>query len=217
MLSAFGQVSPGSSSLLDGKLPPHVKPQRVTVYCASSNQVHPEFHAAARRLGELLAQAGVAIVYGGGRIGSMGQLADGALAHGGTVVGVIPGFMQEIEWGHPGLSELIIVDDMHGRKRRMLEQTDAVIALPGGCGTYEELFEALTLKRLGLFDRPILMVDARGHFQPLRQLLEQFIAERFMSDRHRAMWQFVNSPDEVLSTLASFPPWGLSAQSAVLA
>ena len=194
-----------------------MKPQRVTVYCASSNQVHPEFHAAARRLGELLAQAGVAIVYGGGRIGSMGQLADGALAHGGTVVGVIPGFMQEIDWGHPGLSELIIVDDMHGRKRRMLEQTDAVIALPGGCGTYEELFEALTLKRLGLFDRPILMVDARDHFQPLRQLLEQFIAERFMSDRHRAMWQFVNSPDEVLSTLASFPPWGLSAQSAVLA
>jgi uncharacterized protein (TIGR00730 family) len=194
-----------------------VKPQRVTVYCASSNQVHPEFHAAARRLGELLAQAGVAIVYGGGRIGSMGQLADGALAHGGTVVGVIPGFMQESEWGHPGLSELIIVDDMHGRKRRMLEQTDAVIALPGGCGTYEELFEALTLKRLGLFDRPILMVDARDHFQPLRQLLEQFIAERFMSDRHRAMWQFVNSPDEVLPTLASFPPWGLSAQSAVLA
>jgi hypothetical protein len=106
---------------------------------------------------------------------------------------------------------------MHGRKRRMLEQTDAVIALPGGCGTYEELFEALTLKRLGLFDRPILMVDARDHFQPLRQLLEQFIAERFMSDRHRAMWQFVNSPDEVLPTLASFPPWGLSAQSAVLA
>lgn len=194
-----------------------MKPQRVTVYCASSNQVHPEFHAAARRLGELLAQAGVAIVYGGGRIGSMGQLADGALAHGGTVVGVIPGFMQEIEWGHPGLSELIIVDDLHGRKRRMLEQTDAVIALPGGCGTYEELFEALTLKRLGLFDRPILMVDARDHFQPLRQLLEQFIAERFMSDRHRAMWQFVNSPDEVLPTLASFPPWGLSAQSAVLA
>jgi uncharacterized protein (TIGR00730 family) len=194
-----------------------VKPQRVTVYCASSNQVHPEFHAAARRLGELLAQAGVAIVYGGGRIGSMGQLADGALAHGGTVVGVIPGFMQEIEWGHPGLSELIIVDDLHGRKRRMLEQTDAVIALPGGCGTYEELFEALALKRLGLFDRPILMVDARDHFQPLRQLLEQFIAERFMSDRHRAMWQFVNSPDEVLPTLASFPPWGLSAQSAVLA
>lgn len=194
-----------------------MKPQRVTVYCASSNQVHPEFHAAARRLGELLAQAGVAIVYGGGRIGSMGQLADGALAHGGTVVGVIPGFMQEIEWGHPGLSELIIVDDMHGRKRRMLEQTDAVIALPGGCGTYEELFEALALKRLGLFDRPILMVDARDHFQPLRQLLEQFIAERFMSDRHRAMWQFVNSPDEVLPTLASFPPWGLSAQSAVLA
>ena len=194
-----------------------MKPQRVTVYCASSNQVHPEFHAAARRLGELLAQAGVAIVYGGGRIGSMGQLADGALAHGGTVVGVIPGFMQEIEWGHPGLSELIIVDDLHGRKRRMLEQTDAVIALPGGCGTYEELFEALTLKRLGLFDRPILMVDARDNFQPLRQLLEQFIAERFMSDRHRAMWQFVNSPDEVLPTLASFPPWGLSAQSAVLA
>ena len=194
-----------------------MKPQRVTVYCASSNQVHPEFHAAARRLGELLAQAGVAIVYGGGRIGSMGQLADGALAHGGTVVGVIPGFMQEIEWGHPGLSELIVVDDMHGRKRRMLEQTDAVIALPGGCGTYEELFEALTLKRLGLFDRPIVMVDARDHFQPLRTMLEQFIAERFMSDRHRAMWQFVNSPDEVLSTLASFPPWGLSAQSAVLA
>jgi len=197
--------------------PDPVKPQRVTVYCASSNQVHPEFHAAARRLGELLAEAGVAIVYGGGRIGSMGQLADGALSRGGIVSGVIPGFMQEIEWGHPGLSELILVDDMHGRKRRMLEQTDAVIALPGGCGTYEELFEALTLKRLGLFDRPILMVDSRRHFQPLRVLLEQFIADRFMSERHRAMWRFVDSPEEVLPALADFPPWGLPAQSAVLA
>ena len=105
--------------------------QRIAVYCASSNKTDPEFQQSARRLGECLAREKITIVYGGGRVGSMGQLADGALAEGGYVVGVIPNFMAEIEWGHTGVNELHVVDDMHGRKRMMLERSDAVVALPG--------------------------------------------------------------------------------------
>lgn len=186
--------------------------ERITVYCASSNQVHPEFHEAAFRMGQVLAQARITVVYGGGRIGSMGQLAEGALSEGGYVIGVIPNFMAEIEWGHTGVNELLIVDDMHGRKRIMLERADAVVALPGGCGTYEELLEAITLKRLGIFHKPIVLVNTRGYFNKLRELLEQCVAERFMSERHMAMWQVVSEPDEVLPAIARAPPWGNDAR-----
>ena len=117
----------------------------VCVYCASSNACDPKFHDAARRLGGLLASAGCALVYGGGRAGSMGALADGALAHGGRVVGIIPRFMRELEWGHEDLTELHVVEDMRTRKHEMLARASAVVALAGGCGTFEELMEAITL------------------------------------------------------------------------
>jgi len=186
--------------------------ERVTVYCASSNQVHPEFHQAAFRMGQLLARARITVVYGGGRIGSMGQLAEGALSEGGYVVGVIPNFMAEIEWGHTGVNELLVVDDMHGRKRIMLERADAVIALPGGCGTFEELLEALTLKRLGIFHKPIVLVNTRGYFNALRDLLRQCVAERFMSEQHMAMWQMVDEPEDVLPAIEAAPAWGSEAR-----
>ena len=122
----------------------------VCVYCASSDKAPAIYQQAATDLGAALARAGLTVVYGGGGAGLMGRLASGALAEGGKVIGVIPQFMDELEWGHGGLSERHVVDDMHVRKRRMLELSDAVVALPGGCGTFEELFEALTWKRLGL-------------------------------------------------------------------
>jgi len=185
--------------------------QRVAVYCASSNLVHPEFHVAAFRLGQVSAQARVTVVYGGGRIGSMGQLADGALSAGGHVVGVIPNFMAEIEWGHTGVNELHVVDDMHGRKRLMLEKSDAVVALPGGSGTFEVLLEAITLKRLGIYVQPIVLVNTRGYFDKFRELMLQCVAERFMSEKHLAMWRVVDRPEDVLPAIASADGWNSDA------
>jgi len=184
----------------------------ITVYCASSQQCNLEYHDAARRLGHVLADHGITIVYGGGAIGSMGALADGALARGGMVVGVLPRFMQELEWGHKGLSELHLVDDMRQRKERMLRGSHGVVALPGGCGTLEELFEAITLKRLGLFVHPIILVNTRRFFDPLVQLLSSSIEERFMDERHAVMWQVVADPEDVPGALASAPPWSSAAQ-----
>lgn len=128
--------------------------RRVCVYCASSRQADSEYTEVAYRLGHLLAERGITIVYGGGSIGSMGALADGALSLGGGVIGVLPRFMYDLEWGHTGLTELRVVDDLHERKRLMIQDVDGMVALPGGSGTLEELLEAITWKRLGLFLTP---------------------------------------------------------------
>ncbi len=184
-----------------------MKPRRVAVYCASSQTCAPEHHAAAERLGRLLAQASVGIVYGGGAVGSMGALADGAMAEGGEVLGVLPRFMDELEWGHRGLTELQIVEDMHQRKRHMLEAADAVVALPGGTGTLEELTEAITWKRLGLGGHPIVLVDVQGFYRPLVEILERMVSDRFLRPEHKAMWTLVDGPDEVLPAIAAAPAW----------
>ena len=184
----------------------------VCVYCASSRSADPEYRKAAFRLGEVLAEQGIAIVYGGGARGSMGSLADGALGRGGRVVGILPRFMADLEWGHPSLSELKLVEDMRTRKHLMLSGADAAIALPGGSGTFEELLEALTLKRLGLFLGPIVLVNTRNYFEPLRILLEAAVRERFMDERHLAMWQIVSSAEEVPEALASASDWSSAAR-----
>lgn len=180
---------------------------RICVYCASSDAIHPEFHEAATRLGELLAQDGATVIYGGGARGSMGALADGALAAGGEVIGVLPRFMDELEWGHPGLSRLDLVEDMRERKHRMLVEADAVVALPGGCGTFEELFEAITLKRLALYLGPIVLLNTRAYFDPLTVVLEQCVSEKFMNPQHARMWSVVDRPEEVLPAIAEAPRW----------
>jgi uncharacterized protein (TIGR00730 family) len=160
----------------------------------------------------VLAEHGYAIVYGGGAKGSMGAVADGALARGGKVRGILPGFMRDLEWGHPRLTELRIVEDLRVRKHLMLSESHGVIALPGGCGTLEELFEALTLKRLGLYVYPIVLLNTRNYFSPLLQLLEHAVAERFMGERHREMWQVVLEPEEIPHALANAPPWSEAAR-----
>jgi uncharacterized protein (TIGR00730 family) len=181
--------------------------KRVCVYCASSRQCDAAYHDAAATLGRELARNKVTLVYGGGSVGSMGHLADAALAEGGRVVGVLPRFMYDLEWGHRGLSELLIVNDLHERKRMMIDEVDAVIALPGGCGTLEELFEAITWKRLGLFGGPIVLVNTLGFYTPCVKFLESCIERRFMDDRHRKMWSLVERPEDVLDAIASAPPW----------
>jgi uncharacterized protein (TIGR00730 family) len=187
--------------------------RRVCVYCASSRQAHPEFAEDARRLGRILAERGVTIVYGGGAIGSMGALADGALAARGRVIGVLPQFMYDLEWGHRGLTELRVVNDIHERKRMMIQEVDAVVALPGGSGTFEELLEAITWKRLGLYVNPIVIVNGRGYYDPLLTLLGSAVRERFMDERHRAMWSVVDRAEDVVRAIESAPPWSADARS----
>jgi len=189
-------------------------PERaVCVYCASSRTSHPQYREVARRLGEVLARERITVIYGGGAVGSMGALADGALGAGGRVVGILPRFMSELEWGHKGLSELQLVEDLRTRKHAMLTASQAAIALPGGSGTLEELLEALTLKRLGLYLNPIVLVNTRNFFAPLVQLLRHAIDEHFMDPRHLHMWQLVQSPEEVPQALACAPAWSADARA----
>ena len=180
---------------------------RICVYAASSPQAAPAYHQAANRLGAILADNGCSIVYGGGSQGLMGALADGALSRGGEVVGILPKFMADLEWGHPGLTHLDLVEDMRERKHRLLTGSDAVVALPGGCGTLEELFEAITLKRLGLYFNPIVLLDTNGFYTPLQAFLEQVIAEKFLNPGHAAMWSLVESPEQVLPRIRETPAW----------
>lgn len=187
--------------------------RQVCVYCASSRQADPAYREAAYRLGCLLARKSITIMYGGGAFGSMGQLADGALAEGGLVVGVVPQFMRDLEWSHSRLTELRVVTDLHERKRLMLAGSDAVIALPGGSGTLEELLETVSMKRLGIYLKPIVLVNTRQFFDPLLELFDRSIAERFMDERHRAMWTVVTNPDDVVEAIASAPPWGEEARN----
>jgi uncharacterized protein (TIGR00730 family) len=185
----------------------------VCVYCASSRTSHPEYREAAFRLGATLAQHGLGVVYGGGAVGSMGALADGALSKGGRVVGILPRFMADLEWGHKGLSELQLVEDMRTRKHLMLTRSQAAIALPGGSGTLEELLEAITLKRLGLYVNPIVLVNTRGFFNAFQDLMARSVEERFMDQRHLLMWQIVATPEEVPQALEHAPAWTAEARS----
>lgn len=185
----------------------------VCVYAASSKACHLDYLEAARRLGVFLADQQFDIIYGGGRVGLMGALADGALSRGGRVKGVLPKFMNDLEWGHSGLTELHLVEDMRTRKHHLLSDSDAVVALPGGCGTLEELLEAITLKRLGIYLKPIVLVNIRRFYDPLLQLLASAIQERFMDQRHHAMWQVVTRPEDVAHAIATAQTWHPEARS----
>ena len=185
---------------------------RVCVYCASSEHCDRAYREAAFRLGQLLAEAQCTVVYGGGALGLMGDVANGALSRGGQVVGIIPRFMTEVEWQHPGLANLEIVEDMRERKHRLLTGSDAVVALPGGCGTLEELFEAITLKRLGLYFNPIVLVNTRGFYDPLQDFMQRVIDERFLNREHGDMWSLVDTPEEVLPRIRATPKWHENAR-----
>jgi uncharacterized protein (TIGR00730 family) len=151
----------------------------VCVYCGSAGAVDQRYRTAAEEIGRSLAAAGIALVFGGGRIGLMGIAADAALAVGGQVIGVIPAALRDRELAHQGVSELVVVDTMHDRKRVMAERADAFAVLPGGIGTLDEMFEMLTWRQLGLHDKPIFLIDVAGYWQPLRVLLDHIVEQRF--------------------------------------
>lgn len=187
--------------------------KRVCIYCASSNKIPKPYFAATRVLAKILVSHGVTIVYGGGASGLMGELANTAIESGGHVVGIMPGFMRAVEWAHTGVKEFHLVTDMHERKKKFLENTDALIALPGGCGTLEELLEAITLKKLGLYTKPIIILNTDQYYDPLLHMLQRTVDENFMSQRHLQMWSVVNDPAEVLPAIENAPDWDENAIS----
>lgn len=187
----------------------HVK--MVTVYASSSSALKPAYYDAARRLGEVLADAGKSIIYGAGGRGLMGSVADGALSRNGKVFGVVPQFLQDLELTHRGLTDLKVVEDMRVRKHLMLEGSDAVVTLPGGSGTYEEMFEALTMKRLGRWVGPIILVNTDGFYDGLLAFMNHSIDERFMGRNHLKMWTVIDEPEQVLDAIESSHEWGSDA------
>ena len=180
--------------------------KRIVVFCGSSPGRRPAYVAAAQQLGRLLAARGIAVVYGGASIGLMGALADSALAAGGEVIGVIPGALFPAEIPHAGLSQLHVVSTMHERKALMAELSDAVIALPGGSGTLDELFEMFTWSQLGLHRQPIGLLDVEGYWQPLLGVLDHMVAERFIASEHRDTLLVDSDAPTLLERLASFAP-----------
>ncbi len=187
--------------------------ESILVFCASSTAADPVYREAAAELGRMIARAGRTLVYGGGALGSMGALADAALAERGDVIGILPNFMEELEWAHSGLTRLETVVDMQERKRRMTAASDGVVALPGGCGTLEEVFEVITAKRLGLFLGPLVFLNQKGFFDPCIELLERSVSERFMGERHLDMWSVVDEVADVIPALDSATPWPADARS----
>jgi uncharacterized protein (TIGR00730 family) len=187
--------------------------KRICVYCASSSKVDKSYFDAAEKLAIQLVSNGVTIVYGGGANGLMGHLADTVIKHGGHIVGVIPEFMKEVEWMHKSVEEIQVVADMHERKKRLLDGTDALIALPGGSGTLEELLEAISLKRLGLYTKPIVIMNTNDYYAPLIDMLEKSIHENFMSEVHRKMWTLVSDPGDIINAIENSPKWSADAIS----
>lgn len=187
---------------------------QVCVYCASSGHIHPEYFEATARLAHLLVENEVKVVFGGGSSGLMGQLADSVLAAGGQIKGIMPQFMNEVEWGHKGVSDFVYTQTMHERKAKFLEGTDALIALPGGPGTFEELFEAITLKKLAQFTKPIVLLNTRGYFNAFDALMQQAVEERFMSDDLLHLYTIVSAPEEVLPAIHNAHAWNKGLQDA---
>lgn len=179
----------------------------VSVFCASSSKIDDAYFEAATRLGELLAERGVTLVYGGGAVGLMGAICDAVKSRWGKAVGVIPRFMVQKGWLRQGLDQVIEVETMAERKQVMAEMTDAAIVLPGGVGTFDELMDIISLKKLGKYLKPVVIVNTRNFYKPLADLLDNSIKENFLGENYRHIWQMADTPEEAVDTIFSEPYW----------
>ncbi len=177
--------------------------KRVAVYCASSDATLARYGDAAFEVGATLAKRGIGVVYGGGRVGLMGRVADGALSQGGEVIGVIPELLLKLELGHTGCTELIVVDGMHTRKTKMAALSDAFLALPGGWGTWEEMFEAVTWTQLGYHSKPSGVLNLHGFYDPMKQMVDRALEEGFVRPMLRDLLLFGTSVEELLERMAA--------------
>lgn len=180
--------------------------RRICVFCGSRSGVKPAYQAAAEALGKLLAERGIELIYGGGNVGLMGVVADACLAAGGKVVGVIPRALLEWEVGHQGLTRLEVVDSMHTRKARMAELADGFVALPGGLGTFEELFEVLTWAQLGFHNKPVALLNVDDYYLPLIQLMERGVDEGFMKQENRGLLLVEDNLTGLLRAMSAYHP-----------
>ena len=184
---------------------------KVCVYCASSHQIDQKFFKATETLASEFVKNKIAAVCGGGAKGLMGQLADTMIDQGGHIKGIMPKFMADVEWAHKGIKDFEFTETMPERKARLLEDIDGLVTLAGGSGTMEELFEVITLKRLGHFTKPIVILNTDGYYNDLKSLLEKMVAEQFMHENHLDMWSFVDHPEEVIPALMSAKSWSKDA------
>lgn len=185
---------------------------KITVYSASSGLAPQPFVELASNLGRELARRGHTLINGAGRTGLMGATADACLQSGGEAIGIIPQFMIDQGWQHTGMTRLIVTSDMHSRKEAMAETSDACIALPGGVGTLEELLEIITWKQLGLYLKPIVIVNAAGYYDPLLAQLEQAVEQRFMRPQHRSIWVTAQNAEEAVDLCESTSLWDSSVR-----
>jgi hypothetical protein len=179
----------------------------ICVFASSSSRIDSEYSLAATRLGTLLAEANMDVVYGGGGIGLMGNLADAVINGGGRITGVIPSFMKDEGWDHASVSEMILTVDMGERKKMMFSMADAIVALPGGVGTLEELTEAMTLKQLGIFRGPIIILNTLDFYKSLIDFLEHMVSGNFLRYEHKGMWEIANTAEEVITLLMKREDW----------
>lgn len=184
----------------------------IAVYCASSNKVRSSFITAAETLGVSIAEAGARLVYGDGGIGLMAAVARGALSVGGEVVGVIPQFMVDQGWNNPQSTHTIITENMHQRKAKIFELADAMVALPGGVGTFEELLECLTWKQLGLHHCPIVILNTDGYYDKLLECIDLMVDEQMMRPIHKEMFVVVEKPEDVIPAILNAPEWDPSTR-----
>ena len=179
----------------------------ICVFASSSSRIDNEYATAATSLGILLAQAKMDVVYGGGGIGLMGKLADAVIENGGRITGVIPSFMKDEGWDHSAVSKMIVTSDMGERKKQMFAMADAIVALPGGVGTLEELTEALTLKQLGLYKGPIIILNTLNFYKSFIDFLDHMISGHFLRYEHKGMWEIANTTEEVMAFLMKKDGW----------
>jgi len=184
---------------------------KICVYCSSSSKINDKYFKSTENLAKEFIKEKISVVYGGGGAGLMGHLADTIIDNGGNIKGISPRFMKDIEWTHKRLIDLELVDTMHERKSKFLEGIDGIVALPGGCGTLDELIEVITFKRLGLFFKPIIILNVDGFYDPFKEMLEKCVDEKFMDDKHLEMWQFVDDFKDVVPSIRNAKPWNSDA------
>lgn len=183
------------------------KETKIAVYCASSTQIDDCYFRDAHRLGQLMGEQGMTLINGAGNMGLMAESANGCLEKGGKAIGVIPTFMIREGWCHNGMTEIIETSDMHERQAKMSEMSDAGIFLPGGCGTFAELTELITWKQLGLYLKPIVLLNTNGYFDSLLKTMHQAIAQNFMRPVHADIWRVATTPEMALEMAIQTPLW----------
>lgn len=175
--------------------------KKICIYCSSSAKTPQRYVDSAKELIRILHQNEYGLVYGGGSVGLMGAVADEMIALGGEVMGIIPEFMKAVEWDHPNVENMITVNSMHVRKLRLIEESDVLLALPGGCGTLEELLEAITLKRLAIFNKPIIIYNQDGFYNGLLQQFDRCVTDQCIGTLHKELWTVITHPSQIIAAI----------------